>query len=280
MLRERVRTFVELAGFQRFIVAVIVVNAVTLGLETTAVGSAAGIGGFLIWLDRAALMIFVVELLLRLYAHRTSFFRDPWSIFDLIVVGIALIPASGPLAVLRALRVLRVLRLVSRVESMRRVVSGLLRAMPAMASTAALLALVIYIAAVIATKLFGDVLPAYFGHLGVTLFTLFQVMTGEAWPDIANQLMAEVPWAWIFFVIYILASSFMVLNLFIAVVVSAMEREVADERHAEEAIHEADQLERDRELLAEVRGLREEVAHLRRQLGTDEPAKESDAVPG
>src|SRR5690606_16226770 len=123
----------------------------------------------------AALAIFVVELLLRLYAYRASFFRDPWSIFDLVVVAIALIPASGPFAVLRALRILRALRLVSRIESMRRVVSGLLRAMPAMASTAALLALVIYIAAVMATKLFGDALPEYFGHLGQTLFTLFQV---------------------------------------------------------------------------------------------------------
>lgn len=275
--------FVDRVGFQRFIVGVIVVNAVTLGLETSPVLSGGVAGETLNWLDRTALTIFVVELVLRLYAHRASFFRDPWSVFDFAVVAIALIPASGPLAVMRTLRVLRVLRLVSRVDSMRRVVSGLLRAMPAMASTAALLGLVIYIAAVIATKLFSDVLPAYFGHLGTTLFTLFQVMTGEAWPEIANQLMVQVPWAWIFFVIYILVSSFMVLNLFIAVVVNAMEREVADEQRAEDAVHEASQIQRDREVLDEVRGLRAEVAELRRQLSADEPgepaAKETGTVP-
>jgi len=260
--RQRVRQLVEQRWFQRFITAVIVVNAVTLGLETSR-GILASYGDVLHLIDRIALGIFVAELLLRLYAYGTRFFRDPWSLFDLTVVGIALIPASGPFSVVRALRVLRVLRLVSQVPSIRRVVSGLLAAMPGMASTGALLALVLYVAGVIATKLFGPVLPEYFGSMGTTLFTLFQIMTGEAWPDIARELMAEVPLAWIFFVVYILISSFAVLNLFIAVVVSAMEAEVAAERAAEDAEQEAAAMERDRILLDEVRGLRAEIAALR-----------------
>jgi voltage-gated sodium channel len=252
--RNRIRDFVEHRWVQRFVTAVIVINAVTLGLETS-VRLVADTGGVLHWIDRAALTIFVIELVLRLYGHGPRFFRDPWSVFDLTVVAIALVPASGPFAVVRALRVLRVLRLVSRVPSIRRVVSGLLAAMPGMASTGALLALVLYVA--------GEVLPEYFGNFGTTLFTLFQVMTGEAWPEIARELMAEVPLAWIFFVVYILISSFAVLNLFIAVVVSAMEAEVAAERAAEDAEHEAATLERDRLLLEELRALRAEVTALR-----------------
>jgi voltage-gated sodium channel len=258
----RVRRFVEHPWFQRFITSVIIFNAVALGLETSQTLLDVA-GGFLHWADRIALAIFVVELVLRLYAYGPRFFRDPWSVFDLTVVAVALVPASGPFAVVRALRVLRVLRLVSRVPSMRRVVAGLLAAMPGMASTGALLALVIYVAGVIATKLFGPVQPTYFGDLGTTIFTLFQVMTGEGWPEIARELMAEVPLSWIFFVVYILISSFAVLNLFIAVVVSAMEGEVAAELRAEDAEHEAATQERDRVLLEEIRALRAEVAALR-----------------
>jgi voltage-gated sodium channel len=254
--REQVRKLVEHRRFQRCVTAVIVLNAVTLGLETSP-GLLREYGDSLYVIDRAALVFFVVEILLRVYAHGRRFFRDPWSIF----------------AVVRALRVLRVLRLISQVRSMRRVVSGLLAAMPGMASTGALLALVLYVAAVIATKLFGGVVPAYFGDFGTTLFTLFQVMTGEAWPDIARDLMAEVPLAWIFFVVFILISSFAVLNLFIAVVVSAMEAEIAAERAVEEAEQEAAAQERDRVLLEEVRALRSEIAELRRS-GVGEPSRE------
>jgi voltage-gated sodium channel len=270
--REQVRKLVEHRRFQRCVTAVIVLNAVTLGLETSP-GLLREYGDSLYVIDRAALVFFVVEILLRVYAHGRRFFRDPWSIFDITVVAIALIPETGPFAVVRALRVLRVLRLISQVRSMRRVVSGLLAAMPGMASTGALLALVLYVAAVIATKLFGGVVPAYFGDFGTTLFTLFQVMTGEAWPDIARDLMAEVPLAWIFFVVFILISSFAVLNLFIAVVVSAMEAEIAAERAVEEAEQEAAAQERDRVLLEEVRALRSEIAELRRS-GVGEPSRE------
>ncbi len=275
MSAPRVRRLVEHPWFQRFITGVIIVNALALGLETSR-SMLAVAGGFLHWADRIALAIFVVELILRLYAYGPRFFRDPWSVFDLTVVTVALVPASGPFAVVRALRVLRVFRLVSRVPSMRRVVAGLLAAMPGMASTGALLALVIYVAGVIATKIFGQVMPTYFGDLGTTIFTLFQVMTGEGWPEIARELMAQVPFAWLFFVVYILISSFAVLNLFIAVVVSAMEGEVAAERRAEDAEHEAAAMERDRVLLEEIRALRAEIAALRPSVRGD--ADDSSSV--
>jgi voltage-gated sodium channel len=261
-MRSRARALVEHKSFQRLVIVLIVFNAVTLGLETSD-RIMASYGGVLHALDRATLTVFVCELLLRLYSYGWRFFRDPWSIFDTLVIGIALVPASGPLSVLRTLRVLRVLRLVSAVPSMRRVVSGLLAAVPGMASVVSLLALVLFVAGVMATKLFGDIAPVYFDDLGTTLFTLFQIMTGEAWPDVAREVMAEAPLAWIFFVIYILVSSFAVLNLFIAVVVSGMEDQMtADLAEAEERNAQA-QARSDALILEEVRALRAEVAQLR-----------------
>jgi voltage-gated sodium channel len=268
VLRAKASALVERKGFQRLVIALIVFNAVTLGLETSS-RMEANYGGLLHVLDRATLAVFVLELLLRLYGNGWQFFRDPWSIFDMLVIGVALVPAAGPLSVLRTLRVLRVLRLVSAVPSMRRVVSGLLAAVPGMASVASLLALVIFVAGVMATKLFGGIAPVYFGDLGTTLFTLFQIMTGEAWPDIAREVMAQAPLAWIFFVIYILVSSFAVLNLFIAVVVSGMEDQVtSDLAEAEERNAQA-QARSDALILEEVRALRAELAALRAERSVD-----------
>ena len=158
---------------------------------------------------------------------------------------------STGLSVLRALRILRALRLVSAVPGMKRVVSGLLSAIPAMLSIILLLGLVLYVGAVLATEMYGDAAPQHFGHLGDSLFTLFQVMTGEAWPDIAAAVLPTHPMAWIFFVVFILTSTFVVLNLFTAVVVSAMEPERKEE------------IQIDATLLAEIKALRAEIAQIR-----------------
>lgn len=271
-VRDRVREMVESRRFQYAIMLVIVLNAATLGAET-APGMDEGLLGYL---DLAALTIFVIELLLKFYAYRGRFFRDPWNCFDLAVVSIALMPASGAFAVLRALRVLRLLRLISVVPSMRRVVSTLLAAVPGVISIVGLLVLMIYISAVMATNLFREVTPQYFGSLGKSLWTLFQVMTGEAWPDIANEVMEQRPLAWIFFLVFILISSFVMLNLFLAVMVGAMER-VRDEDHPP-LIPATPAPTPDRGpdaavVLAELAALRQEVTALREHL------LQADAAP-
>ncbi|MBC6462102.1 ion transporter [Actinomadura sp. HBU206391] len=241
---------------------VIVVNAAALGLETSP-AVVERYGGLLHGVDRVALYVFVVELLAKAYVYRLRFVRDPWNIFDAVIVGISLAPHSGTLSVLRALRILRALRLISVVPSLRRVVSALLSAMPGMASIAVLLGLVLYVAAVMATKLYGATNPEYFGDLGSSLFTLFQVMTGEAWSEVARAVMKEHPSAWIFFVVFILICTFVVLNLFIAVVVRAMEDD-----HTEQAGDTA-RAGGDREqeanavVLAELTALRADIQALR-----------------
>ncbi|WP_253774172.1 ion transporter [Goodfellowiella coeruleoviolacea] len=256
--RERVRVVVDAPLFQKLITLVIVVNAITLGCETSPVLTQR-YGGLLHVVDRVALVIFVVEVAARVYAHGRRFFRDPWNWFDTVIVGVAVLPTSGSFGVLRALRILRALRLISVVPSMRRVVAALLAAVPGMASIAALLVLVLYVSAVIATKLFHTSAPEHFNDLGSSLFTLFQVMTGEAWSEVARTVMTEQPLAWIFFVTFIVITTFTVLNLFIAVAVSAMEDQVT----REQARHERQEATANAAILDELRALRLEVRSLR-----------------
>ncbi|WP_454850357.1 ion transporter [Promicromonospora soli] len=253
--RERLRSFLDQKWFVNLVLAVILANALVLGAETMVTGAALDV---LEAIDHAMLGFFVVELLLRIVAYGRRFFRDPWNLFDLLVVGVAVLPASESLSALRALRVLRVLRVITVVPSLRRVVDGLLRAVPGMGAVGALLILVMYVSAVIATGLFGRAEPEYFGSLWTSLFTLFQAMTGEAWPDIARAVMETHPSAWLFFVLYILVVGFAVLNLFIAVIVNGMEEITEEERKDDEQKdHRLDNLAaQNREILAELRALR------------------------
>ena len=231
--RGKVQAVLESARFQRTITAIIVLNAITLGLETSATAMAAA-GGLLVALDKIILAIFVAELVAKLAVYRGRFHQDPWNVFDLIVVGIALIPATGSLSVLRALRILRVLRLVSSVPSMRRVVTALLRAIPGMGSIVALLGLVFYIFAVMATKIFGASFPEWFGTIGESAYTLFQIMTLESWSmGIVRPVMETYPFAWLLFIPFILVTSFTVLNLFIGIIVDAMQSQHETDRQAE-----------------------------------------------
>jgi voltage-gated sodium channel len=256
--QSRLRALIEHPRFERAIIALILINAVTLGLE--AIPSIESVhGAWLDWIDRVIVGVFVVEIALRLAVYRARFFRDPWNLFDFTIVAIALIPQSASLSVLRSLRVLRALRLISRVQSMRRVVSALLAALPGMGSIMALLGLLVYVAAVMATGLFSAAAPEYFGSLGASLFTLFHVMTLEGWPDVARTVMAQLPWAWVFFLVYILISTFAVLNLFIAVIVNAMQSQV--EHDLEES--QADQTRR---MEQSFQSVSTELAEVRNQL--------------
>ncbi len=262
-LRLRLAAWIEAPRVQRWLIALILVNAVILGLESYSQIQARW-GAWLMLVDRTILAVFVVEIAVRMVAHRFAFFRDPWSVFDFIVVGIALIPASGPFAVLRALRVLRVMRLISMVPSMRRVATGLLAAIPGLGSVVGIIAVILYVSAVVATKLFGAAFPHWFGTLGESAYTLFQVMTLESWSmSIVRPIMEVFPYAWLFFVTFILISTFTMLNLFIAVVVTSMQQEHRTELEQATEKHEsADRLH------AEISATRRDVHELRAMLAT------------
>jgi voltage-gated sodium channel len=262
----RLRSFIDRPATQRTILALVLLNALVLGLETSPALMAA-YGPLLVALDQAILGMFVVEIAARLLVHRWAFFRDPWSVFDFVVVGIALVPATGQLAVLRALRVLRVLRILTIVPSMRRVVGALLSAIPGLSSIALVLLLIYYVFAVIATNLFAATYPEWFGDIGRSLYTLFQIMTLESWSmGIARPVMENFPYAWAFFVPFILIATFTMLNLFVAIIVSAMQTyEEQDPRGTVAVVEQArDHIEAD--LHTEVRALREEIVELRQLL--------------
>lgn len=266
--RARIGAWIESPLVQRVIIALIVINAVTLGLETSATVMAHS-GPALKFFDHVVLAVFVLEIGAKLFAFRLAFFRNAWNLFDFIIVGIALIPASGPLAVLRALRVLRVLRLISGVPRLRFVVEALLQAVPGISSIAALMLLLFYVFAVMSTSLFGPGFPDWFGSIGASMYTLFQVMTLESWSmGIVRPIMDAYPYAWAFFIPFILIATFTMLNLFIAIIVNAMQT-FQEQEHQEtvQALHETqDHIES--ELHAEMRSLRAEMKELRALLGS------------
>ena len=264
---EWLRRIIDHPWMERTITTLIIVNAVTLGLETNQ-AVMADFGTVLHVLDQAILSVFVIELAGRIILQRAAFFRDGWNLFDFLVIGISLAPAAEAFTVLRALRVLRLLRLVTVVPSLRRVVGGLIGALPGMGSILLLIGLIYYVCAVMAVNLFGEDFPQLFGTLGISLFTLFTIMTLEGWVDgVVRPIMEKFPYAWLFFIPFIIGTTFTILNLFIGIIVSAMQTEHAKEEAAERDAERAIMQGETAPLMAELKSLKAEVAALRADLG-------------
>jgi len=220
---ERLDGLLQDARFTRFIMAVILVNAVTLGLETSE-PVMARMGEMVHLIDKICLGIFIVEILIKLFVRRLRFFLSGWSLFDFVIVGIALVPGAQGFSVLRALPILRVLRVVSVAPSLRRVVEGFVTALPGMGSVFLLMAIIFYIGSVMATKLFGASFPQWFGSLGQSGYSLFQIMTLESWSmGIVRPVMEVYPYAWAFFVPFIMVTTFAVVNLLVGLIVNSMQ---------------------------------------------------------
>lgn len=262
--REALIRLLDTRLVRHTILGVIVLNAVILGLETSSMAMVAA-GSLLVALDRLCLAIFTVEIALKLVAYRAGFFRSGWNVFDFVIVGISLFPASGGLSILRALRVLRVLRAISLVPSLRRVIEGLISALPGMGSVFALMSLIFYIGAVMATKLFGATHDEWFGTIGRSAYSLFQIMTLESWSmGIVRPVMEVHPHAWLFFVPFILVTTFAVVNLIVGLVVNSMQ-----EAHAEEGNARTDAFRED------VQGA---LARIEMRLDAGEAASEAPGV--
>ncbi|MBK0327613.1 ion transporter [Rhodobacteraceae bacterium F11138] len=222
-LRARAARIAQRPAFENFILGVILFNAVILGLETSQVVMERA-GGLIRLLDKLCLGIFVAEILLKLVGRGRAFFHRGWNIFDFVIVGISLVPATQGLSVLRALRILRMLRVVSVAPSLRRVVEGLVNALPGMGSVFLLMGVIFYIGSVMATKLFGTAFPEWFGTLGRSGYSLFQIMTLESWSmGIVRPVMQVYPYAWMFFVPFIMVTTFAVVNLLVGLIVNSMQ---------------------------------------------------------
>jgi voltage-gated sodium channel len=242
-LREKIADFLDDSRFRNFIIGVIIFNAILLGLETSK-PLMARVGGLIHLLDMICLYIFVAEIALKLFAHHFRFFKSGWNLFDFLIVGIALVPAAQSFSVLRTLRILRVLRIISATPSLRRVVEGFLKALPGMGSVFILMSLIFYIGAVMATKLFGsDCLACtpeqaanfqdWFGTLGASGYSLFQIMTLESWSmGIVRPVMEVYPYAYAFFVPFIMVTTFAVVNLLVGLIVNSMSETASEESNA------------------------------------------------
>ncbi|MFN3312333.1 MAG: ion transporter [Hyphomonas sp.] len=263
--------FIETRAFGNTVTGLIIANAIVLGVLTYSDTLPPGLVTVLVWFDMLVTFAFAAEIGLKLIVYRLQFFKLGWNWFDFIVVGISLIPGGNAFSVLRALRVLRVLRLLHVIPTMRRITEALLSALPGMGAILAILGLVFYVSTVMATYLFsGSQNSDYFADLGASALAMFEVLTMEGWNDIMRDLLDEYPWAWAFFVPFILFTVWAILNLFTAVIVDALqdgaretlieqEEKIEAELHAQEE-HEA---VRHRELMALITELRTEVQELK-----------------
>jgi len=259
-MQENIKNFVENSKFQNFIIALIIINGITMGFETSK-DVMQSYGSYFHIFDKLVISIFTIEILLRIYAHRVSFFKDAWSLFDFAIVAISLFPTSGGFEIFRILRVFRLFRLITVVPQMRKIVLALVSVIPGMLSIAGLLVLFFYIFAIMATQLYSETFPQWFGTLGESFYTLFQIMTLESWSmGIVRPIMEQHPLAWMFFVPFIFMVTFIMVNLIVAIVVDAMAEinkdetnSVVDEIHTHED-HTNEQL---KELRLEIRELKE-----------------------
>jgi len=237
---SNLKNILESRIFISFITTVIIINAFTLGLETSA-NITLKYGFILSLVDKVALTIFTLELIGKLSVYKFNFFKDGWNVFDFIIVVVSLIPASGPFSVLRAFRIFRTLRLLSIVPSMRRIIQAIFISIPGILSVGTIIVLIFYISSVLTTNFFGNSFYEWFGTIGNSMYTLFQIMTLESWSmGIVRPVMKEYPLAWLFFVPFILVTTFAILNLFIGIIVDAMQQISGDEKEnhlAEKDIH-------------------------------------------
>jgi len=251
-MREKVYNLVESKVFKNFILSLIILNGLTMGIETYP-AIHASIKNELHILDRLIILIFVIEIVLRIYAHRASFFKDGWSLFDFFIVLISIFPSNTVFEIFRVLRVFRLLRVIAIVPQMRKIVTALMGVVPGMASIAGLMGVLFYIAAIMASQLFGERFPEWFGSLGSSLYTLFQIMTLESWSmGIARPVMEVYPHAWLFFIPFIFIVTFIMINLIVAVIVDAMNQ-----------INEANECNVEDTLESEIGELRSEIAELK-----------------
>lgn len=241
---QKIQRLVESSMFQNFIMGLIILNGITMGIETSK-SMALEYGTFFNTFNTFVVTVFTIEIILRISVYKTSFFKDSWSLFDFVIVAISLVPSSAGFEIFRVLRVLRLFRLITVVPQMKKIVVALLSVIPGIGAIAALLTLFFYIFAIMSTQLFGEQFPEWFGTLGESFYTLFQVMTLESWSmGIVRPIMEVYPYAWVFFVPFIFLSTFIIVNLIIAIVVDAMNEMTAADRedHEEEVQKKTDSL--------------------------------------
>ena len=232
-LRISLQKFFSSIYTRAFIVFLISLNAALIGFETSP-PIAEKYDKLFAMIDWGILIIFVIEIILKLFAFGRDFFRDWWNILDFLIVGVALVSSQATVFIFRFVRILRIFRLMSTVPELRFTLEAVFKALPSIGYTMVLLFLMFYIFAVICTWLFGQDFPDLFSDLGRSMFSLFQVMTLEGWStEIAKPVMEKYPFSWALFILFIFMSTFVILNLLIAIIINAVQQ-MHEEEHQEE----------------------------------------------
>jgi voltage-gated sodium channel len=243
-VRSACRRLVDDARFQPAVIALIALNALLMGLETsTTVMERAGAP--LLVVNRVVQALFVLELTVRLAAAHPvrTFFADGWNVFDAVVIGLSLLPVAGPFAtVARLARVLRVTRLVSVSPELRLIVATMLRSIPSLGHVVVLLGVLLYVYAIAGFYLFRAHDPAHWGTLGAALLSLFQILTLEGWPEMQAALLGPLPWAWLYFASFVVIAVFVVINLFIAVVINNLQTVQAETAQRDDGARSAGEM--------------------------------------
>ena len=225
-MREFCKRIVANPWFDRIIIALILLNAVVLGLETSP-ELMSRYGETMTLINHLVLAVFVLEAIMKITAVAPRFglyFGDGWNLFDFTIVVLSLIPATGEFAMIaRLARLMRVMRLVSALPELRLIVATLIRSIPGFANVILLLSIIFYIYGVAGYHIFHEHDPVHWRNLGISLLTLFRVLTLEDWTDVMYTAMQLNPYSWLFFVSFVVVATFVVINLFIAVVINNLE---------------------------------------------------------
>ena len=260
-------------AFEYTIIALILMNGVLLGLETSP-ALEQRYGGIMHLGNQIVLGVFIVEALLKMLAlapRIDRYFHDGWNVFDFLVIVFSLIPATGQFAmVARLARLLRVLRLVSAIRELRLIVAALVRSIPSVGYVIMLMSIIVYIYAIIGYHLFHEHDPTHWRTLGISVLTLFNIITLEGWTVVMEKAMQVHPWSWIYFVSYVVAATFVVINLFIAIIINNL-----DEAKAERLRELEPPVSRE-ELLRELRSTRDALRRLEHRLDDDGAAVSAD----
>ncbi|MCL6416141.1 ion transporter [Aestuariirhabdus sp. Z084] len=232
------QTFLKLRSnkaFELFVVGVIIFSALVIGAKTYDMDP--GLLRLIWWLDHGITAIFLVEITIRFIGeeHKRNFFKQPWNVFDTLIVVVSLIPIdnSDMALVGRLVRVFRVLRMVSIIPELRMLLNSLLRALPQLGYVILLMFIIFYIYAAIGATLFATINPFLWEDISVSMLTLFRVMTFEDWTDVMYETMEVYPLSWFYYLSFIFLTAFAFLNMVIGIVVNVLEEEHQKERDEE-----------------------------------------------
>jgi len=215
--------------FEGLVISIIVISALVIGAKTYE--ETTRIEQWLLYLDVAVTVFFLVEILIRMAAERNlvSFFKKGWNVFDFLIVTASLIPMDDSEMVLlaRLLRIFRVLRLVSMIPELKMLLGALVKSIPRMGYVVLLMFIIFYIYAALGSFLFHNVDEFLWGNISIAMLTLFRIATFEDWTDVMYATQEEYAWSWVYYLTFIFLTAFIFLNMMIGIVLDVMQKESA-----------------------------------------------------